>query len=401
MESMKNKAEEFVFRVCKETFLSLWSYANPLGKDGKELCDILVVCEPEIVIFSVKEIKLMESGDIETDWKRWNRRAIEESANQVYGAERWLKIATHIIKSDGSPGLKLWADHERRIHRVVVALGSKDKVPMVYGDLGKGFVHVLDEISFGIILQELDTVSDFINYLSAKERFYMTGKETPFLAGEENLLALYLHSGKKLPEDYTTVLIEGELWDSFIKKPEYLRKKGEDKISYLWDDVIEDIAKAVLKGNLEFSMSPDNGEVILRIMAREDRFSRRILGKSFAEFIFLSSENKVRSRMLRSPSGVMYVLLALPHTIDREYRRAELRSRCFITRGLNLDCKTVIGIATEQSKPGVGHSFDLYYLYLPEWKEEHQKRMEEIQKESGFFAKPVSTESHEDEYPQK
>jgi hypothetical protein len=396
-----NKAEEFVFHVCKETFLSLWSYANPLGKSGKELCDILVVCDPDIVIFSVKEIELKESGDVRTDWDRWNRRSIEESAKQIYGAERWLRNATRVIKSDGSSGLRLPVERERRYHRVVVALGSKNKVPMVYGDLGKGFVHVLDELSFGIILQELDTISDFINYLLGKERFYMAGKETPFLAGEENLLALYLHSGKKLPENYDVVHIEGELWDSFTKKPEYLRKKEEDKVSYVWDHVIEDVAKDVLKGNLEFSSSPEDGEIILRTMAREDRFSRRILGKSFAEFIILSSQNKVRARLLRSPSGIIYVLLALPHTIERKYRRAELGVRCFIARGLNLDCKTIVGIATEQSKPGVGHSFDLYYLNLPKWTDKHQKRMEEIQKESGFFAKPVSTESHEDEYPQK
>lgn len=398
---MKNKAEEFVFHICRETFLSIWSYANPRGKDDKELCDILAVCGPDIIIFSVKEIQVSEGGDIETAWKRWNRRAVEKSAKQVYGAERWLKSATHVIKNDGGQGLGLPSENDQKIHRIVVALGGKDKVPIFYGDFGKGFVHVFDEISFGIILQELDTISDLIKYLTAKERFYMAGKETPFLAGEENLLALYLHSGRKLPENYTAVLIEGELWDSFVKKPEYLRKKEEDKISYLWDDVIEDIAKDVLKGNLEFSSSPDDGENILRIMAREERFSRRILGKSFAEFIHLSSENKVRSRMLPSPSGIIYVLLALPHAIDRKYRRAELGLRCFVTRGLNLDCKTVIGIATEQSKPGVGHSFDLYYLYLPDWTEEHQKQMESIQKDTGFFMNPAKTEVHEDEYPQK
>ena len=227
----------------------------------------------------------------------------------------------------------------------------------------------------------------------------MAGKETPFLAGEENLLALYLHFGRKLPENYSSVFIEGKVWDSFIKKPEYLRKKKEDKISYLWDDIIEDISKNVLKGDFKFNRKPDDGEAILRIMAREDRFSRRILGKLFAEFIHLSSKNKVKSTMLRSPSGVIYVLLALPHKVDREYRRAELRSRCFIARGLNLDCKTVIGIATEQSKPGVGHSFDLRYLYLPIWTEELQKQMESLQKGTGFFVNPAKSEAHEDEYP--
>ncbi|HEB36379.1 MAG TPA: NERD domain-containing protein [Candidatus Aminicenantes bacterium] len=398
---MKNKAEEFVFHICRGTFLSLWTYANPRGKKNKELCDILAACGPDIIIFSVKEIQVSESSDIETVWKRWNRRAVKESAKQVYGAERWLKSAPHVIKKDGGQGLGLPSKNDQKIHRIVVALGGKDKVPIFYGDFGKGFVHVFDEISFDIILQELDTISDFIKYLTAKERFYMAGKKTPFLAGEENLLALYLHSGRKLPEKYTAVLMEGEMWDSFVKKPEYLRKKEEDKISYFWDDVIEDIAKYVLKGNLEFSSSPDDGEIILRIMAREERFSRRILGKLFAEFIHLSSENKVRSRMLRSPSGIIYVLLALPHTVDRKYRCAELGSRCFITRGQNLDFKTVIGIATEISKPGVGHSFDLYYLYLPNWTEEHQKQMELLQKETGFFVNPVRAEAHEDEYPQE
>jgi hypothetical protein len=306
---------------------------------------------------------------------------------------------TQVFKNDGSPGIRLPASTEQRIHRIVIALGGKDKVPMVYGDLGKGFVHVFDEISFNIILHELDTVLDFINYLSAKERFYMAGKKTPFLAGEENLLALYLHSGRKLPESYSNVFIEGEVWDSFIKKPEYLRKKKEDKISYLWDDIIEDISKDVIKGDLKFSRSPDDSEAILRIMAREDRFSRRILGKSFADFIYLSSKNKVKSRMLCSPSGVLYVFLALPYSIDREYRRAELGSRCFIARGLNQDCITVIGIATEQRKPAVGHSFDLCYFYLPTWTEELQKQMESLQKETGFFTNPAKREAHEDEYP--
>jgi hypothetical protein len=236
MDSMKNKAEEFVYTVCRETFLSLWSYANPLGKDNKELCDILVVCEPDIIIFSVKEIKVTESGDIETDWKRWNRRAVEESANQIYGAERWLKSAPQVIKSDGSLGLNLPPGQDQRIHRVVVALGGKDKVPILFGDFGKGFVHVLDEISFGIILQELDTITDLIEYLSAKERFYLAGKETPFLAGEENFLALYLQYGRKLPENVDTIFLDTGIWDTIKKKPEYKRKKEADRISYSWDE---------------------------------------------------------------------------------------------------------------------------------------------------------------------
>ena len=40
-----NSTEEFVFNVCQKTALSLWCYANPLAAPGKELCDIMMVCE--------------------------------------------------------------------------------------------------------------------------------------------------------------------------------------------------------------------------------------------------------------------------------------------------------------------------------------------------------------------
>ena len=36
-----NPSERFVYSACKASFLSLWSYANPRGEPGKELCDIL------------------------------------------------------------------------------------------------------------------------------------------------------------------------------------------------------------------------------------------------------------------------------------------------------------------------------------------------------------------------
>lgn len=113
-----NRAEELVYNICRRSFLSLWSYANPKGKDsGKELCDVLVVFDPYVVIISVKEIALAESDDPSTDWRRWRRHAIEESAKQIYGAERWLKSAAQVIKSDGTRGLPLPAKENRRIHR--------------------------------------------------------------------------------------------------------------------------------------------------------------------------------------------------------------------------------------------------------------------------------------------
>lgn len=58
-----NAAEEFTLRVCQRSFLSLWRYANPRGKNGKELCDVLIVCDPHVIAISVKDVRLKSASE--------------------------------------------------------------------------------------------------------------------------------------------------------------------------------------------------------------------------------------------------------------------------------------------------------------------------------------------------
>ena len=50
--------------------------------------------------------------------------------------------------------------------------------PFTIGDLdtSKPFVHVFDDISLDLVMQELDTVDDFIGYLTAKAAFARSGR---------------------------------------------------------------------------------------------------------------------------------------------------------------------------------------------------------------------------------
>lgn len=59
--------------------------SNPKGKNGKELCDVLIVCDPDIIILSVKEIELTNSGDISVDWSRWQKK----SNRRILWANLW------------------------------------------------------------------------------------------------------------------------------------------------------------------------------------------------------------------------------------------------------------------------------------------------------------------------
>src|SRR5690242_7308576 len=82
----------YLARLCAKSFLSLWSYPGVYrdqGKqgsgDGKEICDLLVVFENDIVIFSDKDCKFPESGNLDNDWARWFRRAVIKSVDQIRG----------------------------------------------------------------------------------------------------------------------------------------------------------------------------------------------------------------------------------------------------------------------------------------------------------------------------
>lgn len=393
-----NEAESLVYEICRRSFLSLWSYMNPRKKPhGKELCDVLVVCEPDVIIFSVKQIRLTTSGNPETDAARWRRKAVDESCKQIYGAERILKQSARVIRNDSSVGLPLPDAAEIKIHRVAVALSGKRKVGLPFGDFGKGFVHVMDEVSFLTLLKELDTISEFVLYLTAKETFCGGRASVQFDGPEENLLAAYLHGGRKLLQNADVIVVGDGLWKEFVKKEQYKRKQEADEDSYVWDRLIERFAHDFMKGQLEFAPSPSNTERAIRQIAREDRFARRVLGKSFKEF--LDNSQQVAARMMKSPSGVVYVFLASPHGTPREERKAELGNRCFVARGLNPECSHVVGIATERYEKGKGFSLDLCNSFRPNWSADDQRLMEQMQKDLGYFARPKVKMDSEDEYP--
>lgn len=92
-------AERHLQRLCDRSFLSFWSYSGVYrdqgghtarGGDGKEVCDVLVVFDKHIIIFSDKDCAFPDTGDLDLDWKRWYKKAIRNSAEQIWGAENWI-----------------------------------------------------------------------------------------------------------------------------------------------------------------------------------------------------------------------------------------------------------------------------------------------------------------------
>jgi len=394
--------EAFVHAVCRQSFLSLWSYASPEGKThGREMCDILVVCDPDIIIFSVKEVRPTKHADDAVRAQRWVRAAVDESVDQVYGAERFIQSDKHrhIRQEDGSDALPYPPKDVRRIHRVAVALGGDGHFPLSFGDFGKGFVHVFDERSFSILTSNLDTITDFVDYLRAKEELFSTRTDVRF-ALEEDILAVYLHGNRSFPPADLMLIEEGS-WAEFEKKPEVQEKRAADEISYVWDRLIERIGRDVAARNMLFENTLSEDESVLRVMARENRFNRRILGQGLVSFFESSTEGRVRSRVVPSLSGIGYVFLATPRDEDRGKRNDELEMRCFVVRHRIAPMETVIGIGTEVKTGEPGSSWDIHLLHIPndEFTDEFREKAEEMSTAFGYFSNPVETPIHVDEYP--
>ncbi len=384
-----NASEKIVSDLSQNSFLSFWSFANPIGKKNKELCDILVVCEPDIIIFSVKDISIKSSGNYDLDYDRWKRRAIDESIDQIYGAERIIRLRDELFLNDGTP-IQLPEKGIRKIYRIAVAFGNTDDFPIITTPKPRDkFVHVFDERSINIILRELDTITDFINYLDAKEEHFNTSGRL-IATSEEDYLAYYLLNGLRVEED-NDLLIISDVWEQYSKSEEYRDYKKRIQNSYMWDEVIELFYRDFIAGNLISDISRTDMEIAIRQMNRESRYDRAALAKSFLDIIENTDvSKKVAARFIQTNTSAKttgYVFLARPFS-DREYRIKELGLRCFVAMSLNKELKTIIGIARNRYVEGEGTAYDLHYFHIDEWTQEFKREADKIRDELGYFKNP-------------
>ncbi len=445
--------EKYLVRLCERAFLRLWSYPNLYRNQGggKELCDVLIVFGNDIIVFSDKSCAYPDSGDEVKDWARWFRRSIGDSARQVYGAERWLRYHPDRIFLD--PGCKyplpieLPRADEMRIHRVIVARGAGERCSAFFGgdsgslmvrndlvgdahinapaglfgifrigriDPGKGYVHVFDDANLDILLSELDTVTDFVAYLTRKEAL-LCSDIVVSATGEEDLLAHYLtHTNPDgehdfvLPPDVDLVQFD-HLFREIRDDHQYIAKKSADKISYLIDDLIEHVfsnatGRTLIDGN---GLLVANYEKALRMLAAESRLSRRHLARALVDLVSSAgARGRPRSRCVVTgkKSGTGYCFLVFPCLQDSDYdkhrrsRSTLLAHYCKVMKIRFPDLQHIVGYATEPLD-GERRSEDLVYLDATNWTEEDAREARSIQNESGILASPAVTHVHETEYP--
>jgi len=279
----------------------------------------------------------------------------------------------------------------KEIYLISVLLGEGEAAFSFVEHIKNYTIHVFTRDFTQLILNELDTVSDFTNYLQAKEALIRGNKQLIILGGEEELLAFYLMNSKSFDrmKEATMVVIDQGSWEKFRNSQEYREKKKQDRISYGWDNIINRVHEA----------SPGY-EVVARELARPNRFDRRVLSKNYFNAYVLADNDKIHNLFRRTFAlkGVTYCFLFADDTKPRDHRKGMLTWMCYIARGMYKSNRKVIGIATEK-KASPTCSYDFVLLDMPEWTEQNQREMEKVQQETGILLSPEISIMHEDEYP--
>ncbi|HHQ4314479.1 TPA: hypothetical protein ACSP7Z_005210, partial [Serratia fonticola] len=408
-----NKTEKRLIDLANNAFIGLWSYPNVYSnegysknKSGKEVCDLLVVFENDVIIFSDKDIKFHDQIDVSVAWKRWFKKSVTESAIQLYGAEKFLKehdgrlfldkeckhsfpIEIHkdmrffliaVTSNSLEPASKYFgrmAQGSSGTFMNIFPYGLKDssEQPFSIGDIhpNKTFIHVLDELSLKLLLTELDTITDFVAYLKEKERVVRSGY-LGLSPGEDDTLGAYLGGhgvivDEKVVPENTFVQIAEHEWEGLKQSPEYDYYKALKKGSIFWDETIQRFSDSILTATVGLGMENDflSHEETVRQLAAESRKSRYYLSKSFLDKLKQVPADRRSSRVIESidEKGKYYIFLFLPRgdSSYEEYRMERfscIHMYVLVAKYKYKHIKKLIIIATE-CKDSEGRSEDAVY----------------------------------------
>ena len=367
------------------------------------------------------------------------------------GAERWIKDHPERLFLDSACTqpfpLSLPTPATATFHRILVAHGTSKACMKAFGggsgsltiapsvvgpmhtqvgcqpfmigqiDSKRGYVHVFDDTSLDIVMKTLNTITDFVMYLTKKERLIQNG-QLVWAAGEEDLLAYYLkriNSDSEhdfiIPGGFNELLVEEGLWANFLQNPRRKAQIEADGVSYMWDRLIERLNCDILASPQYFtsSSSVQQAEKGMRFLARELRTRRRMLAYSLLSMLETRPFSMRRTRIIK-PSRLgdpYYVFLLLPQrrgpseTQYREERRLMLEACCRITKGICPDAQDIVGIASETgSVLSEMRSEDMLYLNVRHWNDVYQSETEQLQRETGLLTNiTVSFNGLEQEYP--
>ena len=301
---------------------------------------------------------------------------------------------------------------------------TKGHLPFAIGDVGTTgpFIHVFNQSTLGVVMAELDTISDFIAYLAAREDL-IRSQRLSLSPSEMEMLANYLQTYREgkhsfprpedvgAPADMAIQFAQGE-YIALLNSQEYTRRAEANRVSYTWDRTIQNFTRGIIDGNqyqiLGVEPSVQLAERALLFMAREDRLRRRVLAHSLVGAMFAQEQRKLpRFARYAMPSvnstdpGLAYIFLIFArgeddHAHYRKVRASILHTYCMALLHDHRELQRCVGIATSAISDEE-KSEDLLALEQLDWTDEDVRAFQEARNYYEVLTRPheLATSSFE------
>ncbi|WP_454565942.1 YecA family protein [Pseudomonas sp. AIG] len=434
------ESERLLSQFCQNSFLKLWTYPNPYKDDGKELCDLIAVFGDHVFIFFDRNNALPHTTDKDplVLWNRWKSKVIDKQVGTAHGAERYIRSGRSIfIDGKKTRPFPLEIKLDKAIfHKIIVAHGAKEACVNssphnIYGSLAVTYtdmvgaipteivqpfslvldksnpIHILDSHNLEIVLGELDTVTDFANYLDEKVAAIKSLRMLSY-CGEEDLLAHYYRNFDKENQrhfigtddkEISGVMVgEGE-WKEYVESDTYAATKKANVVSYMWDELIQRTCQYSLDGKLKGNADLLRGPSAIYEMVKEPRFMRRSIAEGMIKAIDTFPEmdgggRKVTLMPSIAPTtAYLFLQLKVPDSLKlapdiREKRQTILEIACGAAKNKFPRFTKIVGIGVEPPKYSNTVAEDFILMPCEIWTEKLRSHYRELNEPFNFFETP-------------
>lgn len=427
MDDKGQIGEDFVNNLAYKSFLKYWCYPGPKYENGdkKEICDLLIIFNSILIVVSVKNY------EFKGNHFRYFNNTIEKAVKQIHGACRTLFSANEVHIKHPDKEIEIFAREQiTKVFRIVINLGEGVKFyPFNQTTKNDDYVTLFDKNSFESIIEELDTIPDFIDYLEKREKLFK-GKTTIIMpcdefdfpvetqkeffnireninenyilisGTEKDLLSHFFKNTRNFPQSLNEdvngifLIIDGD-WNSFAATKKVKNKNKADRVSYFIDQFVHN---EILKDELLNNLTPMRLGLAKELLSF-DRLTRRSISQSY--FDFYDQYKNVNSlnfgRRFGDFNGVGVVFTF--YTDDMDFEMINILNNLAVESfnlHTNYESNSLILISTNSR-----HRFIFYYIdKVEKYSKEHEKLIRKDVKTLGWFTKHTTINGTEHEFPE-
>ena len=298
--------EAFVNNLASKSYLRYWCFPNPYDETGdkKEICDLLILFLNYAIIISVKNYT------VNGDYSKFQKKVIDKSSKQLFGAERKLFQSSRniIIKHPDKGRFEVVNTHYNNFFRITVSVGEKfEKYHFFDTKENKGFVNIFDKDTFFAIVTELDTIKDLVEYLEKREDLLIKNQGVLINCTERDLLGYFLLKKRTFSEGLkSSLLLESEhlkgKWIFYLRNRSVILKKMAEEKSYFIDELV--------KNNV---LKQLDGVTLAEELMSLSRFDRRLIAEELYDVVDKNQQiTEAFVRRFMKFNGIGYLFIYYP-----------------------------------------------------------------------------------------